>query len=265
MRVVPAAWVGIAGVVLGTVTLPSAPSVLAASQAASSAPAGPPGQSGPASQAEDPAGRCLSAPEDKFKEACIEAFTWLRDTGAGAPKSHVLSARLIEGARAIGDFDGALRIARGAMEEFSERAEFPFRLGVILLDNLDGPFEAYGPLLEASRLSPKDGVIKQRLGDALLRMRRYEEALEQYRAAESLIGPNWELADGHARTLRALGRRGDALHALEAARTWECTHIFGDFTIKMRIELLRELGRHDDALREERATLARGLERNCAR
>ena len=249
MRLVPAAWVAIAGVILGTVTLPSASSA----------------QSVSASQAEDPAGRCLSAPEGQFIDHCIEAFTWLRDTGAGAPKSHVLSARLIEGARAIGDFESALRMARGAMEEFPERAEFPFRLGVILLDNRDGPFEAYGPLLEASRLSPKDGVIQHRLGDALLGMRRYEEALEQYRAAESLIGPNWELADGQARTLRALGRPGDALHALEAARAWECTHLFGDFTMKMRIELLRELGRHDDALREERAMLARELEPNCAR
>jgi hypothetical protein len=54
-------------------------------------------------------------------------------------------------------------------------------------------------------LDPRDGIARQRLGDALLSMRRYEEAVGTYRAAEGLLGPSWGLMIGQAQAMRGLG------------------------------------------------------------
>jgi tetratricopeptide (TPR) repeat protein len=165
----------------------------------------------------------------------------------------------IDAAQAIGDVEGAIRLSREGMNRFPRNPRFFSRLGVILLDSKSAPFEAYGPLLAASRLNPKDGIVQRRLGDALLEMRRYDEALARYELAGALSEPSWDLTVRRARALRALGRRDEALRVLETTRKWEHTHILGPISLRMRIEMLLESGRLSDSLAELQAMLATDL------
>ena len=206
--------------------------------------------------------RCAIAPTAEITETCGEAYKLVRDTGANVPVSEELYKRLIEGARSLGDFDGAILVSRAAIRRFPENVDFYYRLGVILLDNRDAAFEAYGPLVEATRLNPKHGLAQQRLGDALLGMRRYEESLASYQTAGSLLGDSWELALGKAQALRSLGRRNEALDALTAARKWESTQPDAFISRQMRGDVLLELTRFEDAAREFRELLAMKPPRN---
>jgi tetratricopeptide (TPR) repeat protein len=200
--------------------------------------------------------RCMNAPDSEANKVCAAAFQWAVDTGGALPESELLYTRLIAGAHSLGDLEGAKRLSREAMRRFPWRYEFAAQLGAILLDSQDAPFEAYGPLLEAARLKPRDGQVQRRLGEVLFRMGRLDEALTKFTLAESLAGPNWETVIGRAQTLRALSREREALQALELAKRWEREHLLGPLSMRMRVELLIELGQIPEAVRELNAMLA---------
>jgi tetratricopeptide (TPR) repeat protein len=210
-------------------------------------------------QSNDAIEQCARAPENLVRTACAKAFEWVRDSGTDVPYSEALHGRLIEGALALGDVEGALRMCRAGMRRFPKSVQFYRQLGTILLDSQDAAFEAYGPLLEAVRLDPKDGTARQRLGDALMSMRRHEEAVSTYRAAEGLLGPSWDLSIGKAQALRALGRLDEALDVLNRARAWESSRPGGALSAQMRGDLLLESGRVEEAAREFRALLSTDL------
>jgi predicted Zn-dependent protease len=108
-------------------------------------------------------------------------------------------------------------------------------------------------------MNPDDADARRLMGDVQVRMRRHADALDSYAAAEALTGDSWELAVGRAHALRALGRNEDALLALVQARAWERAHTIGEFSWRMRAEVLLDLGRPQEAVAELRELLASDL------
>ncbi|MGH9719502.1 MAG: tetratricopeptide repeat protein [Bryobacteraceae bacterium] len=103
----------------------------------------------------------------------------------------------------------------------------------------------------ATILLPTDGWSQAQLGDACLCTGRYDEAIVAYGAAEA-YGQSEVARNGRAEVLKALGRLDDALREYEAAAR-DFPHDV--FARTGRAEVLKALGRLDDALREYESIL----------
>ena len=98
----------------------------------------------------------------------------------------------------------------------------------------------------ATKILPSDGWSQAQLGDALLCVGRFSEALDAYRAALE-CGQEQIARKGRAEVLKALGRLDEALREYEG--------VIQDFPHDPvgrngRAEVLKALGRLDEALRE---------------
>jgi tetratricopeptide (TPR) repeat protein len=201
--------------------------------------------------------RCRAASVADAGRECIDAYRWIAESGSSIPEDAELYDRLGLGARSTGDMDAALRLWRVAMKQFPKYAHFYLRVGSLLLDQWSAGFEAYGPLMEAVRLEPRNGTAHRLLGDALQAMGRHREAADEYAAADTLLPPDWDLAWGQAHALIALERLHDALATLQAVEPLERAHFSGSLTAALRAEVVLRLGRPAEAERAFRAVLQR--------
>ena len=115
--------------------------------------------------------------------------------------------------------------------------------------------------IHATEILSTDGWSQAQLGDAYLCLGRYVEAFAAYRAAEA-YGQEEIARNGRAEVLKALGRLDEALQEYEAT-----VRDFPEDVIARngRAEVLKALGRLDDALQEYEAAARKSLHDVVAR
>lgn len=195
---------------------------------------------------------CNAATAGDEGEPCLRAYRWVKASGEDLPKLVTLHMRLVDAAIAAGDIEDALRLTRAATREFPGEKQVFLRLGDMLLGQRAAHFEAYGPLLQATKLDPRDGHAKRLLADALVGMGWHADALAEYRQARRLTGTTWEIGMGLASAYMALGQPDHALRALQTIGVVERTHEMAAVSRKFRGDVLMALRRPGDALSEYR-------------
>ena len=167
------------------------------------------------------------APNDPAAHQLVATVAWQRgdheETLRWAQSCLALQARhapalILAGraARAAGDRDRALRFFREAAQCAPERADAAFMTCLALLE-LGDP-EANDALHDLLRRFPNDAEGWHEIGVTLHKAGKFEAALVAFtRGAEAGRNPRYEMA--RAASLRELGRLGEAVDVLRAARS----------------------------------------------
>jgi tetratricopeptide (TPR) repeat protein len=146
-----------------------------------------------------------------------EARQSLEEASRRTPERMVVWLALSEAKMRRGDVDGAIAAARRAREVAPTESDAPLALGRALLLKSDRASleEAAAAFQEAARLNPGSAQCQDRLGTALVRLDRLQEARVAFERAEALDATNPYPVQQLAQIYR---RTGDSKRAAAAAR-----------------------------------------------
>jgi Flp pilus assembly protein TadD len=147
----------------------------------------------------------------------------------------------IEGIEAYhkGDLEGALEPLRAAVEEYPEDAEARSALGQVLV-SLGRFDEALLHLQDAVALSPGRWAYQAAVGRAYAHLGRWDDAIASYREAQALFADDSETTLNLAEALEQAGERAAAIEEYKRAVTLEPANASLRMTLGMAHERLEQ-------------------------
>jgi tetratricopeptide (TPR) repeat protein len=174
----------------------------------------------PRDAAESAAKVCATVAGDAGIAACREAITGgYFDQGRAFPSSVEAYERLGRAFGELGRWEDACRAYRERIRLDRQNPMAHYQLGVVLLERLERPEEALGPLLEALRLQPDYANALYAVGAARARLEQNAEALDYFKKAINLNTRDGRAYEGLAASLSKLGQLEEAARYYRAAVT----------------------------------------------
>jgi Tfp pilus assembly protein PilF len=107
-------------------------------------------------------------------------------------------------------------LVQNVVEQSPNSRTFQFLLGLCYM-RANQPAEALRPLETAIRIDPRNTASLTRMGDALVQLKRFDEAISHYRAALAVDGKSAETHDGLAEVLHKAGKLDEAVEHFNTA------------------------------------------------
>jgi tetratricopeptide (TPR) repeat protein len=191
----------------------------------------------------------LAADQRAALDKGVEEYIAIQRTNADRPESHV-NLGLLYSLRGTPDqaereYRAALKLEPAFVGAYVNLAD--------LYRNLDRDADGERLLRDALRALPREAALHHTLGLLLARQRRYAEAIPEFERAARLDPSQARYAFVHAVALDSIGKRREALGALQASHG---RHPADRDTLLALTTISRDLGAREAALRYARKLLA---------